>query len=124
MKKLGELTLEEKIGQLFMVGFQDGEDIIKKLSDYKFGNIIYFSRNLNDAKKTVKTSISIQKHLFNSIGIPAFISADQEGGLVSRFSDGATCFNGAMTIAGTNSPAIANKVGRRVGIELLSYGVN
>jgi len=58
-------------------------------------------------------------------GIPAFISTDQEGGMVVRAYSGATHFpsNMAMNAAGLSS-ADLERVGEMVGVELRALGIN
>ena len=49
MKKISEMTLKEKLGQLVMCGFEDpfyDEHARILIEDYKVGNIILFKRNV------------------------------------------------------------------------------
>ncbi|MGI6710056.1 MAG: glycoside hydrolase family 3 N-terminal domain-containing protein [Bacilli bacterium] len=126
---INEMTLEEKIGQLFIVGVGDNSGVLKTgftetIQEYKFGNFIYMGNNVNSTSQVVKLSINIQDLVASQIGIPAFISIDQEGGMVQRMTVGATHFLGNMAVAATNNPENAYQLGAAMGLELKNYGIN
>jgi beta-N-acetylhexosaminidase len=124
---INKLSLEEKIGQLFMFGF-DATDIndhaLKLIKDYKVGNVILFARNVKTPEQVFKLNQNLQKLAYKEIGVPLLISIDQEGGMVSRITNGATFFPGAMTIAATNDVNNAYLSGKYMGLELINLGVN
>ncbi|MDD4001050.1 MAG: glycoside hydrolase family 3 N-terminal domain-containing protein, partial [Bacilli bacterium] len=76
-----ELTLEQKIGQLMMIGWQtdQAKDIVDLIKKYHFGNIILFTRNIKNAKQLKDLTAKIQAACIKYNGVPAFIAADQEG---------------------------------------------
>lgn len=77
------LTLEEKIGQLFLVRYPETNQI-EILEKYKFGGYIFFERDFrNKTKEEVKSEI---EELQNHANIPLLISVDEEGGKVVRVS--------------------------------------
>lgn len=126
MKKLHELTLEEKIGQLFIVGFYGEEfndDLLNLIKDYKIGNVILFSRNISSVKQLYKLNKDIHTNMEKHLGIMPFITIDQEGGMVTRIFNDATFFPGAMTIGATNIDN-AYYVGQKMGEELRALGIN
>ncbi|SHE70538.1 beta-N-acetylhexosaminidase [Caldanaerobius fijiensis DSM 17918] len=118
------MTLEEKIGQMFMPAvYYDGdktqlEKYIKMIKDYKLGGVILFPESL-DTAQLVNLTYTIQ----NASKIPLFISTDQEGGLVYRLKDG-TKLPGNMAIGATRSTDLAYKNGQVVGSELKAVGIN
>lgn len=124
---INKLTTEEKIGQLMMFGV-DGTVItdhaIELIKKYKVGNIILFARNANHPKQLYELNQSLQKLAMEELGIPLFISIDQEGGMVTRLFHGATFFPGAMTISAANDLHDAYLVGDHMGRELISLGIN
>lgn len=87
-----KLSVEEKVGQLLLVGFRGfdvNEEVEKAIRDYHIGSIIYFDYDV--VSKTRKRNIQSPRQLRNlsedlqSISeIPLFISVDEEGGKVSR----------------------------------------
>ena len=82
-KKLNSMSLDEKIGQLFVVAWKDSDtydDLYRLFRDKKLGGFILFRENMATYDKT-KTLIS---NLQVYSDIPLIISMDQEGGLVQR----------------------------------------
>ena len=124
---INQLTTEEKIGQLLMYGI-DGTTItdhaIELIKKYKVGNIILFARNAQSPKQLYELNQSLQKLADAEIGIPMFISIDQEGGMVTRIFHGATFFPGAMTLSAANSLEDTYRMGDLMGRELKLLGVN
>lgn len=124
---VNSLSIDEKIGQLIMFGFDALEvnnHAIKLIRDYKVGNVILFARNVKTPEQVFKLNQNLQKLAFDNIGIPLFISIDQEGGMVTRIKNGATFFPGAMTLAASNNINNAYLTGQYMGIELKSLGIN
>ncbi len=124
---INQMTLDQKIGQLFMFGFdatEINEHAIKLIKDYKAGNVILFTRNVKSSKQLFELNLNLQKLAKESIGIPLFIGIDQEGGMVTRIHQGSTFFPGAMTIAASNQLENAYWVGKMMGLELKHLGVN
>lgn len=86
MKKLYELKLEEKIGQLFMVGINGKEidnNIRTLITKYKVGGVILYRKNYSNYDEMLKL-INQLKKINSSNSIPLFIAVDQEGGRVNR----------------------------------------
>ena len=127
--KINQMTLKEKVGQLFIVGVGDNNGVLKSgfvetIEEYKFGNFIYMANNVYSTEQIVKLSRNIQDLVDSTTGIPAFISTDQEGGMVQRITVGATHFLGNMALAATNNPNNAYQLGVAMGVELKNYGIN
>lgn len=124
---INKLTTEEKIGQLLMYGINGvkiTDHAIELIKKYKVGNIILFARNCQSPKQLYELNQSLQKVAMAELGIPMFISIDQEGGMVTRIFHGATFFPGAMTLSAANSLENTYKMGELMGRELISLGVN
>lgn len=124
---INHMTLEEKIGQLFMFGFdalEINDHALNLIKNYKVGNVILFARNVETPEQVFKLNQSLQKLALEEIGIPLFISIDQEGGMVTRINNGATFFPGAMTMAATGDSNNAYLSGKYMGMELISLGIN
>ncbi len=87
-------TLEEKIGQMLMVGFQgfsvdESAHIIRDLTEYHAGGVILFDydvptgtpdRNIQSAEQVVILNQQLRSYSQS----PLFIAVDQEGGRVAR----------------------------------------
>ena len=121
-----ELTLEEKIGQLFIIGVRGEyltDDIRELIRKYKLGNFIIFSPNCKNIKQLEKLTRQIHKEVIRETGIMPFISIDQEGGNTVRIKDETTFYPGHMTISATNVEN-AKIIGHMMGQHLISLGIN
>jgi beta-N-acetylhexosaminidase len=140
---LDNMTLEEKVGQLFMTyAYGDtadtqraadvtanrkahGVDNAAQLLDkYKLGGVIYFawSNNVNNTAQIVGLSNGVQRASIDATDTPALISTDQEGGVVFRVP--ATELPGNMALGAGRSTQDANTAAVIGGRELKSVGVN
>src|SRR6185312_10548631 len=102
-----DLTLDEQIGQLLMVGFPGTSptpELIELIQRYHVGNIIFFSRNVHDAQQ-VRALTSRLQELAHEGGqrFPLLIAIDQENGMVQRLSEDATIFPGNMALGAAGS---------------------
>jgi beta-N-acetylhexosaminidase len=94
---LETMTLEEKVGQLFVVNLEQLDNskgdyyefhkitgkMKKTLEKYKVGGVILFSRNISRRKQTKKLLSSLQ----NNVSVPLFTAVDEEGGEVARVAN-------------------------------------
>ncbi|WP_239617551.1 beta-N-acetylhexosaminidase [Cohnella mopanensis] len=118
-----QLDLKEKIGQIFMCGFEGLEptkEIIDLIKDYGIGGIIYFRRNLRDASQVKALSAKLQK----ASADPLFIAIDQEGGMVVRLEDGVTVMPGAMAQGAAGDADLTFEAAKWSGAELREIGIN
>ena len=125
--RVDKLTLKEKVGQTLMFGFTGYEvnDFVKEMiREYKLGNIILFARNIKNIEQLHKLTQDLQKYALQEIGIPLYISIDQEGGMVTRIFNGATFFPGNMTLCATNKEEYAYEMGQIMSTELRALGLN
>jgi beta-N-acetylhexosaminidase len=80
---LQDMTTEEKVGQLFIFGF-DNPTLTKEnkkfLEEYKIGGVLLLKKNISSKSQLEKLITDIQ----TTNDIPLFISIDQEGGEVAR----------------------------------------
>jgi beta-N-acetylhexosaminidase len=121
------MTLEEKIGQMFVVGFY-GATIPtatrQNIQRCKFGNYIFMQYNTESPEALLELTTALQDGIRDLVGVPAFIAIDQEGGKIVKFISGATHFIGNMALAATGDAENAYLVGKAVGTELRNYGIN
>lgn len=120
------LSLEQKIGQMMLVGFPSTQidAHFRELVEGCFaGNIIIFTRNVEEREQLAHLLGEIQKQVLKSTSIPAFIAVDQEGGMVTRLRREATFLPGCMAFsaAGTGETYRAGEI---TGIELRALGIN
>lgn len=121
------MSLEQKIGQMFIVGFPSAyidEHITKVIKEYNIGNVIFFSRNIKNSKQFYEMNKALQQMAIKENNIPLFIAIDQEGGMVTRIPEGATFFPGNMTLSAGGTAEDAYKQGCYCGRELKALGIN
>ncbi|MEU9354145.1 glycoside hydrolase family 3 protein [Streptomyces griseoloalbus] len=142
---ISRMTLEEKVGQLFVMRVYghsatdpDQADIDANLKEigvrtaaellakYRVGGIIYFAwaHNTRTPHQIADLSNGIQEaSLALERGLPVLVSTDQEHGIVARVGEPATLFPGAMAIGAGGSRADARTLGRIAGSELRALGI-
>ena len=125
---IAEMTIEEKVGQLIMVGFegtQANEAIETHIRERFVGGVVLFSRNIQSPKQTAELTNELQRLAgATAHQIPLFIGIDQEGGWVIRLRDGATVLPGNMALGATDSTELAERAGEITAVELAAVGVN
>lgn len=124
---LEKMTLEEKVGQLLIVGFQqdiDEASLQEYFDKYRVSGFILFSRNYKDFNSLYSLVESLKEKNSLSSSIPLFISIDEEGGTVSRLPEGGTHFPEALKLGRTGDPGLTRKAGRVIGSELKAAGIN
>lgn len=121
--KTKTLTLKEKLGQLFIIGFE-GKEITPQLEEifkkYKPGGVLLLSRNIENEWQLKKLTTSLQKLSLKETGLPLFIAVDQEGGIISRVGF-AKEITPQSEIANPNQ---AFQIGQKREEELKSLGIN
>ena len=140
-KKLKSMTIEEKLGQMIMVAerrwsdtpedegsFVNSTTLSKCQADAitKLGlcGVCLFGTNISDTEQTVKLTSQIQDAAFSSKAkIGAFISADQEGGYITRLTTG-TSGIGNMALAATGEAENAYVEASIISEELSALGIN
>lgn len=81
------MTIEQKIGQLLMIGILESEitpNLQKRIKFIKPGFLILFRRNIKTPVQTATLLHEIQKVSLASSGLRVMVSVDQEGGDVVR----------------------------------------
>lgn len=125
--RIESLSLEAKVGQLFLVGF-DGPGLNPEIKDliknYQIGGIIYFSRNIENPAQIAELSNELQTEALRSgAEIPLFIAVDQEGGNLRRIKD-ISYFPANKLLGRKDDPELMAKIGRIIGSELKNLGIN
>lgn len=120
---LGRMSLEEKIGQVMMVGFSGmavDQSIAELLQRGHVGGICLFKRNIESAEQVAKLNDDV-RGLFEG-HVPPFIAVDQEGGNVVRLSDRNVVLPGNMVLGATRDAQLAYEAGRAQGDDLRRLG--
>lgn len=121
------MDLLTKLGQMICIGF-DGLtpswEVLRLIKDYKIGNVSLFAHNFKDKYQAAELVKFLREYIFKETGFFPFISVDQEGGMVTRFSRDFTHFPGAMATTATGNPENAFRIGYYSGLEIKSAGLN
>src|SRR5690606_20047071 len=137
---LAEMSIEQKIGQLFVaVGYGSTADqphvsntsttgvdtIADIVRTHHVGGLIYFvwSDNLQSLGQIATLSNDAQAAALESGGIPLIISTDEERGIVTRLPAPAAPMPGQMALGATGSRAHARKLGEIIGTEVRAVGL-
>ncbi len=129
MFKPESLTLQQKIGQLMVIGF-DGitmdVDLRRMITDYHIGGVILFARNVESPKQVAAMTNELQKTALESGNPGLFIAMDQEGGRVARLTEdkGFTEFPSAMAIGATGDSENAYRMASAMAAEMRAVGIN
>jgi len=122
-------TLEQKIGQLMLVGF-DGTTLTPEfravIQQLYIGGVIFYDRNVASPQQVAQLNADLQAAARAS-GLPdLFIAVDQEGGVVARLREdrGFTEFPGQMAVAATDNVEHARRIARALADELNALGFN
>jgi beta-N-acetylhexosaminidase len=134
---LARMSIEDKVGQLFIVPFvgaeaNPGSDIWQLLTEYKVGGVILLAANSNfnnDAsapRQIAELSNTLKTTAFETNGIPLFVAIDHEGDgyPFTRITRGVTPIPSQMAIGATWDTANAEAIGQIVGEELSAMGIN
>jgi beta-N-acetylhexosaminidase len=82
-QKIASMTLDEKVGQLFLVRCPE-TGVSETVSEYKFGGYVYFAVNFD---KRSRDDVSNEIAGCQAVSdIPMIIAVDEEGGTVNRVS--------------------------------------
>lgn len=123
---LDELTIEEKIGQLLLVGM-DGTAVNSQtrelINTYHVGGFIFYKDNIQNSEQAL--SLFNQLHKDNAKAkVPLFLSIDEEGGRVTRMPNEFLRVPSAMKIANTGIVDAATEFGVSIGVKLNAFGIN
>ena len=123
--EINNLSLEEKIGQLFIVGRkQENISSIDKLIDkYKIGGMILYKVNYKNYEDMLKLINKI-KTINSKNKVPMFISIDQEGGRVNRMPSEILNLPSATKLAKTQDMEIVKESGKIIGTMLSKTGIS
>ncbi len=123
------MNLEQKIGQLLMVGFKGlspSREIKELITKYHIGGVILFERNIKSPLQIAELCQELQSL---SPETPLFIAIDQEGGKnFSRLKNPFTRFPGnrglGQCFLETKSIKLAYQFGEITAKELSAVGIN
>lgn len=131
---IDNMTLEEKVGQLFIVNLEDindgldctsfNETIGDNLKKYNIGGVIFFQKNI-ESRTQVSSLIN---NLQENSKVPLLISVDEEGGDVARIGNTlsmeTTKFENMIEVGISENYDRAYEIGKTIGKEIHELGFN
>ncbi len=116
------LTLKEKIGQLFMIAAYSNKDqdhtqeISSLINDYKVGGLIFFQGG-------PKRQLELTNYYQKISKTPLMISIDAEWGLAMRL-DSTMKFPNQMTLGAIQNNDLIFKMGNQIALQCKRIGIN
>lgn len=125
---VAEMTDEELLGQVFMLGYigkRPSEEILDWIRSRNLGGVKIFTRNV-DTLPGLNTSIAEMQEAARAgrFQIPLFMSTDQEGGWVRHIKQETSQTPGNIALGASGLPQDALLTGYYIGEELKSLGIN
>lgn len=137
---LDNMTLEEKIGQMFIVCLEAlnvsenaetaqavdtvTEVMRENLEKFPVGDIAVFGKNITGAEQLPRFISDLQ----SNSKYPLFVAVDEEGGDVARVANSGffnvASYKSMAEVGKTDNPAKAEEVGRKIGFYLKKIGFN
>ena len=125
-EKIKELSIEEKIGQMLMIGLDiaNPKDKIEEIiTKYKIGGVLLYKKNYKTYEELIDL-INYIKKKNEANKIPLFIAIDQEGGRVNRMPPEFKNIPAATKLARCKDESIVEKAGEITGEMLSKLGIN
>ena len=119
---LESFTLEQKIGQLFLVGHADvnvSGDLINLITKYHVGGITYTGHQRQNPKKVAQFSNTIQK--YSDQRTPLFISISEDS---TQSIEGMINLPNKLALGALDNRLYSKKVAEIVGEQLNNLGIN
>jgi beta-N-acetylhexosaminidase len=125
---LQNLSTEDRVGQMMMVGFHGLEappHVLEWLADGRAGSVVLFSRNVASPQQLSELTASLRE----AAPLPIMICIDQEGGTVARMraASGFAESPGNMALgASTQADALAHaeEMARIMALEMRAAGID
>lgn len=132
------MSLEEKVAQLFLVqpeaivdigtATAAGDATKQAINKTPVGGFVYFSDNLQSEQQVQDMLRNVQKYSEDRIGLPAFLSVDEEGGTVARVAStgrfNVTDVGDMAKIGASGDVQQARQAGETIGSYLSELGFN
>jgi len=124
-EQLDRMTVEDKIGQMVVIGLE-GTSLKAKtrsmLDKYKIGGFILYKRNIDSAEQTLKLLNELKAA--NGSDIPLWLGVDEEGGKVSRLPKEFVKLPAPRDVGKTGNTEYAAGIGSAIGTALAALGFN
>jgi beta-N-acetylhexosaminidase len=124
---LGNLTLAQRVGQLFLVGVDGdiaGPELTAAEQDYHFGSLLLNETAIGTAALNAQTAAMQALAPSGTSGVPFFIAANQEGGEVQQLTGPGFATMPSALDQGTWSVSALRAAATDWGTDLRAAGVN
>jgi len=125
-KSVGNLSLIEKVGQMFMIGL-DGytadEIVMELIQKYKIGGFVIYENNIKSAEQLVRLINSL-KAMNAGNEVPLFIAVSHEGGRVNVIPSEIRKLPAIKYISEDADKSLMYEVASLTGQILKSFGIN
>lgn len=125
-EQLEKMSLEEKVGQLFIFGFDNDEiesTVLNLVQEHYIGGFIFFKKNISTLEEGLY-NLNTLKEMNKDNPIPLFLAIDEEGGRVSRMPKDFLKLPSPKKIGDIDNEDISFEYGRILGNRLGSLGFN
>ncbi len=120
--KGNNLSLDQKIGQLFVIGVKGSvfdEEMAQLIKELHPGGVLLLKENIQDIEQLKSLVNSLQEASLKDSGLSLFVAVDQEGGIISRISWAESTPQSEIEDAED-----AYRIGRERAEELKELGIN
>ena len=118
--------IESRLGELMIVGLPGTELTPEVESDLRRigpSGVILFAANFTDADQAARLARAAHQAI-GSPELPALVSADEEGGMVSQLSGFWEVPPSARAVASSGGPPLVKDLAQRTARRLLALGIN
>ncbi|MFS0727465.1 beta-N-acetylhexosaminidase [Paenibacillus sp. 1P07SE] len=123
---LADLTLEEKLGQLVILGLEgtsmepETQEMIER---YHVGGFILYQDNIDSLAQTAQL-VNELKEANRQNSVPLLLGVDQEGGRVDRMPSGISAVPSPRRVAEADDKRFSYATGQALGIQVRALGLN
>jgi len=134
---ISEMSLEEKVAQLFVVvpyaltditdANEANEAYKTAFGKYPVGGFCYMGNSIVSESQVKNMITKSQKYSYDRVGVPLFTCIDEEGGIVARIANSSinvTKVGNMCDIGASNDISAAKNVGTTIGEYLSDFGFN
>lgn len=123
---MNNMTVEEKVGQLVLVGLEGtamDETSRKLVKDHHVGGFILFKDNIESVEQSVKL-LNDLKEANTANPVPLWLSIDEEGGRVTRFPEEYVKLPSSGKVGSKGDLALTKRVGGLIAQKVAGLGLN
>lgn len=126
MIALENMSMEEKLGQMFMIGFEGdkpSKELIMFIQKYKIGGVL-ITPNSECSIKQLAELIGVLNEENSGNEVPLFMAVEQEGGKYNKMPKEIRRLPSAQVLANTGNKNLMYEIGEITGKMLKKIGFN